>query len=384
VVHLEYEEQTVPDEIVQSLRVEIDGDVFTLDWMDGVYRDQFRFAVDANRTPSTIDRVDPRDPARLLETGIYRWDGEHRLTLCLRAWQRCPDNARRPTEFRTNVPGAALTLMQLRRAQPAPADGAKRSGTLEKHVTVRGILRVGEAPARALDLANSYVVADSRVPLTGVRIALLDPQSPLEARARGIDVYLPDETLHATAQQLNGRPVVLTGQWRTMTVIPPSYRDAPDGVELRSAQGHTVWVPTGGDLPVRRHLIVATELRAPDGSYEPWTGEPATPNWFLSGAVLQTFRRQPKARDVIYLHLTPEGNLQLPPLHAANFPALLDALVPIRANDPAYRLWAFAPWYRAEFETAEGRFGLVLYLGGLGVLFAPDGTHGLVQFEHPK
>jgi hypothetical protein len=62
---------------------------------------------------------------------------------------------------------------------------------------------------------------------------------------------------------------------------------------------------------------------------------------------------------------------ELNPLTLANFPALLDGMKALEADDERYRLWAYSPWYSAEFETHEGTYRLTCYLGGLAGLRAP-------------
>lgn len=105
----------------------------------------------------------------------------------------------------------------------------------------------------------------------------------------------------------------------------------------------------------------------------------------LGGRNLSTFKRLPKASDVTALRISPAvGNRTDQRLTAATFAAVIDSMRPVSADDPQYKAWSYADWHSVEFETAGGRFQANLYLGGLALLSAPDGTLGLVTFEHPK
>jgi hypothetical protein len=132
----------------------------------------------------------------------------------------------------------------------------------------------------------------------------------------------------------------------------------------------------------------ARKVPSPTGSAgnkrEPWTGEPVAPVKWVSGGTLSTFQRLPRAADVKLLRLDCAGNQTKVELTAANFPGVLDSMKPVKADDPKYRLFHFAPWYSGEFDTPEGRFEVEFYLGGLALLRAPGGSSGLVTFEQPK
>jgi hypothetical protein len=90
------------------------------------------------------------------------------------------------------------------------------------------------------------------------------------------------------------------------------------------------------------------------------------------------------AADAKLLRLDRAGNRTNVELTAANFPRVLDSMKAVKADDPKYLFFHFAPWYSGEFDTPEGRFQVEFYLGGLALLRAPDGSSGLVTFESPK
>lgn len=264
----------------------------------------------------------------------------------------------------------------------AEGTGAKPAAEpAAKEIEFRGRLRVGDPPRPAPDLGS-----DKRVVLDNVKAPLTGVTFDVEGHG-AVEVYLPDDRLTALAKELNGRRVLLTGEMRQVTVVARrSYRAAGSGLEVRGEDGKWVWVPLGGELPVVRRYVRATGVKPLDAKLEPWTGEPSVKSPFGNGeGRIFTFKRLPKAKDVTAVRLTPDGNPnQAKPLTAANFPALLDGMMPIDADHPDHKLWANAPWYKGEFETPEGRFRVTFYLGGPAVVQAPDGTRGFAKFEHPK
>lgn len=122
-----------------------------------------------------------------------------------------------------------------------------------------------------------------------------------------------------------------------------------------------------------------------DPKPKPWVGEPSIVSPFGHGR-MYTFKRLPKAEEVRAFRVTDSSNEDQTKKHlnAATFPALLDGCKPIKADREDMKLASYAPWHECRFETAEGEFRFSLYLGGLGILHAPDGSTGWVQFEHPK
>jgi hypothetical protein len=123
----------------------------------------------------------------------------------------------------------------------------------------------------------------------------------------------------------------------------------------------------------------AEKVGAGAANKKPWAGEPKA-EWL--NKKLLTFQRLPKANEVTSLQISGPINYTKARLTAASFPALLDSMKPVRADDKEFR-WHLAPWHWMQFETSEGRFEAELFLGGLAFLKAPDGTTGLVTFVHP-
>ena len=68
----------------------------------------------------------------------------------------------------------------------------------------------------------------------------------------------------------------------------------------------------------------------------------------------------------------------------ANLTSPGDKVLIISAGKFGERWEGLAKAYNCQFETAEGRFSLSMYLGGRAILTAPDGARGFVMFEHPK
>jgi uncharacterized protein (TIGR03067 family) len=270
--------------------------------------------------------------------------------------------------------------------EPKPKESAdkKEGGTTKaakppraKSVELQGVLKVGAPPpVPNLGAAARFVVADPKVALTGVTVVI--------DMIGSVDIELPDDRLKALAKELNGRMVAVTGELRRIAVIPPSYRAAISGIELQDDRGRTIWVPLGGDMPGERLILRATSLKAAGPKPAPMSGEPSIKNPFGGKERLSTFKRLPRAADVTAMRIAPRPNRTKQRLTAANFPALLDSLAPVKADDPKYKTWHYADWYHVEFETSEGRYMATLYLGGLGLLSAPDGSLGLVTFNHPK
>ena len=96
-----------------------------------------------------------------------------------------------------------------------------------------------------------------------------------------------------------------------------------------------------------------------------------------------TYQRLPKSNEVTAFRIesdTVHGKTPKVPLTAATFPALLDSMKPVRADDENYRLWHYGHGSEGDFETAEGKFHFYLYPGGLARLHAPDGRIGFVTF----
>jgi hypothetical protein len=121
---------------------------------------------------------------------------------------------------------------------------------------------------------------------------------------------------------------------------------------------------------------------APDApAKKPWTGDPKR-KWFNKD--IATFLRLPKASDVTALRIGESINKVKMKITAANFPAVLDSMKPLKADAPILTAYHYAPWHHIEFETAEGKFQLQLYLGDLASLRAPDGTLGMVMYVWPK
>ena len=119
VMDLEYEGKKEPEDIVKALQVVIKDDMFTLNWMG--LPNQTRFKVNPAPTPRVIDLIDPKDETRITEWGIYQWQGDDQLMLCVRAWRQAPAFKERPKDFESKKPGSALTLMVLKRkATPVP------------------------------------------------------------------------------------------------------------------------------------------------------------------------------------------------------------------------------------------------------------------------
>jgi hypothetical protein len=270
--------------------------------------------------------------------------------------------------------GYALTA-----ATAAGQDTKDTFGAKPKVVELPGFLSAGKAPSETHDLrtATKVVVKDPKALLTGTTLTL-----PVAGGT--VEVDFADDKLKAAAKDLNGRWVVVTGEARSVTVIPLAYRSAISGLELPGEGGRWVWVPLGGAMPETRYLLRATGLKVAAPQPAPWSGEPVVEAKWVRGGKMSTFRRLPRADEVTALRITRGANHTKVLLTAATFPGVLGSLKAVNADDPEYAAWGYADWYCVEFETAEGRFRATLYLGGLGLLSAPDGSVGLVSFELPK
>lgn len=54
---------------------------------------------------------------------------------------------------------------------------------------------------------------------------------------------------------------------------------------------------------------------------------------------------------------------------------------PITYNNPLISNWHYAPWCELSFMTAEGKYRLHLFLGGLGILTLPDERQGYITLK---
>lgn len=274
------------------------------------------------------------------------------------------------------VPEAEKAGEAKKPANKKEGDTPKAVEPRAKSVELQGVLNVGAPSGPNLGAAGKFVVADPKLALTGVTVAV--------DKIGAVNIDLPDDRLKALAKELNGRMVAVTGELRRITVIPPAYRAAISGIELQDEKGRTIWLPQGGEMPAERLILRATSLKAVGPKPAPMAGEPSIKNPFGGKERLSTFKRLPRAADVTALRVAPGPNSTEQRLSAATFPALLDSFAPVKADDPKYKTWHYADWYHVEFETSEGRHMATLYLGGAGLLSAPDGSLGLVTFTHPK
>lgn len=141
-------------------------------------------------------------------------------------------------------------------------------------------------------------------------------------------------------------------------------------------------------------IVEVPGLKPVGAKPEPWTGAPVIEGDGLTGGKkLSTFKRLPKAADATVLRINCYGFKPVVDLTAANFPAVLDSMKAVSADDPKGKQEGgdtekkrinLAHWSYAQFETSEGRFQVEFYLGGLALLTAPDGSVGWVTFDSPK
>jgi uncharacterized protein (TIGR03067 family) len=160
VMDMEYEGKKESKDIVKALQVVIKDDIFALEWMG--LPNQIRFKVNPAQTPKVIDLIDPKDATRITEWGIYEWQGDDQLKLCVRAWRPAPAASERPKDFDTKKPGSALTMMVLKRKA---AEEEKETDKPES-AKVQGIPKVA-APAQLKEaLVGKWVSDDAdRIPV---------------------------------------------------------------------------------------------------------------------------------------------------------------------------------------------------------------------------
>jgi uncharacterized protein (TIGR03067 family) len=157
-VQLHAQQLAAPHPYPAELQVVTKDDIFTLEWMG--LPNQIRFKVNPAPTPKVIDLIDPA--ARITEWGIYEWQGDDQLKLCVRAWREAPAASERPKDFDTKKPGSALTLMVLKRKA---AEGEKEADK-PKSAEEQGIPKVA-APAQLKEaLVGKWVSDDAdRIPV---------------------------------------------------------------------------------------------------------------------------------------------------------------------------------------------------------------------------
>ena len=153
VMDMEYEGKKESKDIVKALQVVIKDDIFALEWMG--LPNQIRFKVNPAPTPKVIDLIDPKDATPITEWGIYEWQWDDQLKLCVRAWRPAPAPSERPKDFDTKKPGSALTLMVLKRKA---AEGDKEADK-PKSAKVHGIPKVA-APAQPKEALVGKWVSD--------------------------------------------------------------------------------------------------------------------------------------------------------------------------------------------------------------------------------
>lgn len=262
----------------------------------------------------------------------------------------------------------SLNLAEQRKAKPEPpAKPNEMTGTLWCPESL--------VPTPELAAEKQVVVGHPRMPLTGVTVY----------DGIAVDVYLPTDRVKKLAKELNGQRMTITGEQRRVVVISKWFGDK-DGTDVPAPKGKSIWVPAGDtqELPTLRQVIWATGLKPLGPKTEPFLGEPSVET---RGQKFFTFKRLPKSNDVSVVKVMcnhPARPSGPKPLTVGNFPALLDGLKPIKADDEATALEARAGWCSCRFETSEGEFRLELYLGGRGILQTSDGRRGWVEFAHPK
>lgn len=253
----------------------------------------------------------------------------------------------------------------------------------ERPAEVEGVLWLRGALRDASELAagKQVIVARPKAPLTGVVVYVPE--------ITAADVFLPDDRLKKLAQDLNGRPVKITGEIRRIITVSPWFGDEKYGQYIPAPKGKPVWLPTAlaEELPVIRHVVWAKTIEPVGPKPQPLLGEPASKPGKPGDEQFLTFQRLPRSADVtsVKLHSYPNAHSQdVKHLTVGNFPAVLDGLKAIKGDDEGIRLEARAGWYDCEFATSEGEFHMRLYLGGRAILQAPDGRRGWVEFGHPK
>jgi hypothetical protein len=243
---------------------------------------------------------------------------------------------------------------------------------------LRGPLR----DASELAAGKQVIVARPKAPLTGVVVYV-----PEIAAA---DVFLPDDRLKKLAHDLNGRSVKITGDIRRIVIVPGAwYGDDKHGKDIPALNGKSIWMPIylGEELPTIRHVVWAKDIEPIGPKPQPLLGEPSSKPNKPGDERFFTFQRLPRSADVTSVKLHSYPNADLPDvkrLTVGNFPALLDGLKAVKADDEGIRLGGRAGWYDCEFATSEGEFYMRLYLGGRALLATPDRRAGWVEFEHPK
>jgi hypothetical protein len=88
------------------------------------------------------------------------------------------------------------------------------------------------------------------------------------------------------------------------------------------------------------------------------------------------FRRLPAVESIVNVTIgdfSGERNLD-----AEGFLRLFARAVPLKPFDPDG--WQYAPWCSGDFMSGGGRYRFTLFLGGRGLLTAPDGRRGLISF----
>lgn len=71
-------------------------------------------------------------------------------------------------------------------------------------------------------------------------------------------------------------------------------------------------------------------------------------------------------------------------LDAVGLRAMLDAATRVSRCDPSVQAWHYAPWTSGTFTVAGGRrYAVQLFLGGRGVLTAPDGRTTMFDATPP-
>jgi hypothetical protein len=200
-----------------------------------------------------------------------------------------------------------------------------------------------------------------------------------------LDVYLANDRVKKLAKELTGRRVTITGEHRQVVVVTKWFGDK-DGHDVPAPKGKSIWIPANEfePMPTRQWLIWATDLKPLDPKLEPILGEPAMN---IRGQVFSTFKRLPRSTDVVSVRVSNHAaadTAELKRLTVGNFPALLDGLKALEPNWEGDNIFACAGWSSCRFETSEGEFNMVLYLGGRGMLATPDGRRGWVEFVHPK
>lgn len=148
---------------------------------------------------------------------------------------------------------------------------------------------------------------------------------------------------------------------------------------LNSKNGVTYLLERASSSALKEKNLKPAQKRA-----KSWTGEPSIKSFFGGGGKLCTFKYLPKSSDVVGVEIHPSINKTKTPLTLANIAGMIDGMTPVKANDPKIRHWHYAPWHECEIETQFGEFRMTTYLGGLALIRAPDGSIGLVRFEHPK